>query len=994
MAQKQTVTGTITDQTGETVIGANVVEKGTTNGTGTDADGKFVLTVGNNAVLQISFIGFKTQEIAVANRTTLSIVLQEDLQSLDEVIVTALGIKREEKSLGYAVQKIDGDDLLVAKGSNIGTSLTGKVSGMDVFNNTEFAQSPGISVRGSGAILVVDGVPHYNLSLADISADDIESISILKGSTASALYGSRGGGGAIMITTKKGNADGLNISVNSNTMFNAGYLKIPDVQHSYSSGGGSKYYTGDYVWGDKLDEERIGRQYNPFTYEWEDRELKSVGKNNYYNFLEQAFVTNNNVSISQKGSLGSFRSSLNHIYNKGQYPNNKEQKFSFMTSGEMNVNRFHLEGGITYDHRMFTSRIGTGYGRGSYMYNLLIWTGAEYDIRDFRNYWQEGKENERQNWTEASAWYDNPYFMAYEHEQPFERDIVTSYVNMSFDLTSWLKASLKLGGDNYSERWTEKHPVSFSTEPKGRYQIWNYRGLSTTDDFMLTADRKFGDFSINGFAGASIFYRQYDYLYSTTSNGLTIPGYYSLKASVDPATTESGVTRQQTNSAYGKIGITWKDAIFLEATGRNDWSSTLSEKERSYFYPSVAGSILLSELIKMPSWLTFWKLRGSWTQTKYAPGVYDINASYGISNNFWGTMTAATYPTSIRDATLHPSSTREYEFGTNLRFLNNRLNLDVAYYNKRYYDNQAWAGMSNASGYGSTLINTEEEYNRHGVEASLIAKIIENKDFKWTSTFNWSTYEYVLSKIDPVFTGNQNMPWQKEGRDLNSVINTDWERDPSGNLILYNGMPAKTRWAQVFGTTTPDWIFGWTNEFHYKDFSLTMSFDGRVGGIARDQMDQRLWHSGSHVDSDNQWRYDEVVNGKKNYVAPGVKIVSGSIEYDDNGVVLSDSRVFAPNDVEVSYESYIRRWSDINDISPREWYVPKTYCKLRELSLGYTLPQKVCKPLYINSAEIALVGQNLLLLSKSFRWSDPDLGDENINSPSIRYFGCNIVLNF
>ena len=313
--QGRDINGVVTDKNGEPIIGANVIVKGTSIGVTTDVDGQFHLKgVSKGSVLQISYIGFTTQEITVGLKNDFRVVLTEDTEMLGEVVVTALGIKREEKALGYAVQKVKGDALSTVKAVDVGTALTGKVAGLNVKNSTEFNSAPTIEIRGESPLIVIDGVPYGNINMRDINSDDIESLDVLKGATASALYGARGGNGVIMITTKKANKEGLDISINSSTMFNAGYLAIPEAQHSYSSGTGGKYDSKDYVWGDKLDIGRTAVQYNPFTYQWEEQPLVSKGKDNFRNFLEQGFSTNNNISIAWKGKNGGFRTSLNHVY--------------------------------------------------------------------------------------------------------------------------------------------------------------------------------------------------------------------------------------------------------------------------------------------------------------------------------------------------------------------------------------------------------------------------------------------------------------------------------------------------------------------------------------------------------------------------------------------------------------------------------------------------------------------------------------------------------
>ena len=609
---ERTIEGKIVDAKGEPIIGANIIEKGTTNGVISDLDGNFYLNVAPDATLVISYIGYASQELKTQNKTSFHIILREDSETLNEVVVTALGIKREEKALGYAVQKVGGDKMNTVKSVDVGTALTGKIAGLNVQNSTEFNEAPSILLRGESPLLVVDGVPYNNLSLRDIASDDIESVDVLKGATASALYGSRGGAGAIMVTTKKGKEEGLNIDINSSTMFESGFLKLPEVQTSYSAGAYGKYNANELLWGDKLDIGRMAVQYDPNTYEWREMPLVSKGKNNFKNFLEFSFVTNNNVSVTQKGKYGSFRTSLTHVYNKGQYPNTKLNKMTYTVGGNMKFKNLSVDGGLTYNKRFYPNDFGTGYGAGGYIYNLLVWNGSDLDIRDYRNYWVKGKENERQNWPNT-LWYDNPYFIANEIIHSSDYDIVNGYLSANYSIKPWLKLSLRSGLDMYSnrEKWRNSIGAAGGWDRNGYYAEKRSGGYSINNDFLLTADHKFGDISLDGFIGGTIYFYQDDYLQNETQNGLTVPGYYSLYGSVDPIKMESSLGKKQVNSLYGKISASWKSTLFLDVTGRNDWSSTLPSETRSYFYPSVSGSVVLSEFISMPSWIDFWKLYGA-----------------------------------------------------------------------------------------------------------------------------------------------------------------------------------------------------------------------------------------------------------------------------------------------------------------------------------------------------------------------------------------------
>ena len=438
------ISGTITDAKGEPIIGANVVEKGSTNGTITDIDGKFSLSVPNKAVLVISYIGYAGKEIQVGEQSTINVILSEDTELLEEVVVTALGIKRSEKALGYSVQKVGGDEFTTVKGANIATSLSGKIAGVSVINTNAFNESSTILLRGEKPLIVIDGIPFENTGLSDVAADDIESMSVLKGATASALYGEKGASGAIMITTKRGTKEGLAVSVNSNTMFNAGYLVLPEVQSSYSSGSGGKYLQelSEYVWGDKLDIGRNAVQYDPNTYEWREMPLVSKGKNNFNNLLETSFVTNNNVNVTYKGKNGSFRTSLTHVYNKGQFPGNKLNDFTYTVAGDMKFGKFSLDASITYNGSYSPQFRGEGYAWDGYLYNMIVWTGTEFDIRDFKNYWKEGKEDIEQNWLYKYD-YNNPYFLANEATKSQLENRANAQATLNYEILDWFRYLLK-----------------------------------------------------------------------------------------------------------------------------------------------------------------------------------------------------------------------------------------------------------------------------------------------------------------------------------------------------------------------------------------------------------------------------------------------------------------------------------------------------------------------------------------------------------------------
>lgn len=996
--ESKKIKGIISDEKGDPVIGANITEKGVAgNGTITDINGNFSLTVGAKSTIVISYIGYLTKEMAVNRTNSFNISLVEDAKSLDEVVVTALGIKREEKALGYAVQKVKGNDLISSKGVDVATSLTGKIAGLNIKNSTEFNDAPKMLLRGETPIVIVDGIPYESIGLNEIAPDDIESIDVLKGATASALYGSKGSKGAIMVTTKKGSKnEGLNISINSNTMFFAGYLALPETQSSYSRGIGGKY-ADDYVWGDKLDMGRTAMMWNPYTYEMEEQELVSKGKNNFQNFLQFSMVTNNNVSVSQKGKYGSFRASLTEVYNKGQYPNQDLNKITFTVGGEMTWKKFKMEASAAYNKRKSSNDNGSGY-TGSYIYDMIIWGGSEYDVRDYRNYWIEGKENIQQNWYDK-GWYDNPWFKANEVIDAYDTDIMNASLNTSYEITPWLKAMVRGGVDMSSKRneWRNPSSANSAWDKSGFYGVSRGTNLSLNTDALLMADKSWGKFNVNALAGGNVYYWRYDELKNKTSGGLSIPGFYSLNASVNPATASSAIKQKRVNSLYGKVSLAWASTYFLDVTGRNDWSSTLKADARSYFYPSVSASVVLSELIPLPSYWDFLKVRGSWTISKSDATVYENNNVYSVAADVWDGMGTAVYPDKLIGGNVQPKKTEVWETGLATNFFKNRLYLDVAYYRKFESDFIISGGCSSATGYKSIQTNFKETRLRSGFEVTLGGTPVRTRDFSWDILTNWAHDQYTYQTIDPDYSTKK--PWVAKGESWDYFSIYDWERDPEGNIVHNGGIPVRQNFKAKIGKLTPDLIWGITNTFKYKHLTLSFAFDGRVGGISYSRTHQMLWNTGSGIDTDTPERYEEVVNGNKTFIGKGVKVVSGSVKRDIDGNILEDTRVFAPNDAVVSYESYISKYHDSNNNPSRQNVLRETFFKLRNVSLEFDLPKTWCEKLRMKSAAIGVTGQNLLLWAKDYKYADPDKGGnddghENLNSPSQRYVGVNIKANF
>lgn len=1006
------ITGSVTDLTGEAVIGATIIVRGTRIATITNSGGLFNLEVPENSVITISYVGYKPQDIRIGNVRNFAIKLEENVENLDEVVVTALGIKREQKALGYSVQTVSGENLQKVSGVDVGTSLTGKIAGLLVENSTDFGTAPVLTIRGETPILVVDGVPYENKTISDISSEDIESMSVLKGATASALYGFRGASGAIMVTTKNGsgNKSGVTVEATTNTMFSAGYLAIPQTQSVYGRGDGGIYdKNNDSSWGPKISGQTLN-QWDPILKVYRDYPYLAVGKNNFQNFLEQGYVTNNNINVGYRNDIVSLRSSVNWTENKGQYPNSTLDKYTYTLGGDINLKKFKLSSNVSYARKYSPNLGSNGYTSYDPMYSLLIWSSPDYNILDYKNnYWVN--KGQTQNWTYAWG-SNNPYYDRYQRTNEVSRDIFNTDLTMSYDITDWLKATLRSGLDFYIDRgqlrtsWgsylytgntgVPGNQYTWNGYMTGGYNIGQTQGSSINSDFLLTGNRSFSNFTVDYLAGGSIFYKDSYNMNASTQGGISVPEFFSLAASVNTPSVGQITQRQQVNSLYGRVALSWNKLIYVDATGRNDWSSTLPSNTRSYFYPSVSGSFVISELLPdTKNWLDIWKVRSSWTMSKQPAAIYDSKSVYTVNSPEWGTLNGAQAPTSIKSSTLLPQSANTFEIGTQATMFKNRLMVDFSYYNKFMYNALTEASLSSATGYSSTFINSKEQQSRRGWELELSGTPIKNKDWQLDLGVNLSGYATYYVKLDSI--NSPKGPWVKVGNRVDAFVSNDYVRDPSGNLVFNNGRLQYSQYGSNFGWTDPDFVWGIHTTLRYKNLSLYVSFDGAVGGIMNTRTESYMWQAGIHPNSVTAARaLDVATPGSKNFIGKGVKVVSGTVTYDQYGNITSDTRVFAPNDIPSTYEQYITdlhsssAWGGAG--SPADTY-SKTFLKLREISLTYTVPNKFLHG-WAKAASVSFVGQNVLLWAKQFKYSDPDGGHEDFSDPSVRYLGGNIKVTF
>ena len=1020
-AQDLTVNGKVVSKANGTPLPfATIQVKNTNNAVVAADDGSFEIAVPElGAILVVSYVGMQGQEVPVLQPGDMTIELEETTV-LEEVVVTALGIKRSEKALGYSVQKLSGENLQKVSGVDVATSLTGKVAGLLVKNSPDFGSLPDITIRGEQPLIVIDGVAYQNKTLSDFSSEDIESISVLKGATASALYGFRGANGAILITTKSGNAGaGFSTEFTSNTMFTAGFLAIPEKQALYGRGTNNTYnINSDQSWGTVMDGSEQ-TQWDPIEKVFKSMPYLPVGKDNFQNFLEQGYATNNNLNVSYNKGPVSLRNSLNWTENKGQYPNSKLDKYTYAFGADLNLDKLKVGSNLSYAKKTSPNVGSNGYTSYDPMYSLLIWSSADFDIRDYKdNYWITNGEQQnyifglQPNGAYTGANQNNPYFDRYEKTNEINRDIFNADLSLDYKLTDWLNATVRSGIDFYKEVGTLRvsrgsylatgntgvpgNPFTWNGTRTGAYVNGQSSGYSMNTDFLLSGDRSLNKLRFEYLAGGTIFFNRDDNINAATNGGISIPDFFSIKASVNSPVVGQSLTRRQVNSAFGRIGVSWKSMIFVEATGRNDWSSTLSATQRSYFYPSVSASFVASELLpNTEDWLDLLKFRGSYAVSKDIPNVYAINSSFTLNNSTWNTSNGAAVPSSLYPSDIIPSAANTFEVGMQAMILKNLAMLDISYYDKKLYNGIITGPISPATGYSGVYTNSKEVTNRRGLEVILSGTPLKREDWELNLSLNWSTYKRIYTALDSVFSAKR--PWIAVGERVDVLASRDYLRSPSGDLIFNNGRLVFSSYDSRFGFTDPNWIWGSNANLRYKNLSLYVSLDGVSGGITNTRTESYMWQSGGHPNSLTPERALDVANpGSANYLGQGVKVVGGTATFDAFGNIISDTREFAPNDVYTTYKQYVL---DLHNSSawggngrPADTY-SKTFFKLREISLSYQVP-----PRYLGrvakGATVSFIGQNVFLKAKDFKYSDPDGGREDFADPSVRYLGFNVKLIF
>jgi len=1038
--QDAVVTGTVLNEKSETLTGVTITATGINskeNYTVTsDEKGVFTLRrliAGNAYDFSVSHIGYETGSVKKylvkqGGSNSFVLTLKATTTSLNEVVVTALGIKREEKSLGYAAQSVNEGAVKDAKTNNWVNALSGKVAGLNIQGTGAGPMgSSRITLRGENslnldnnqALIVIDGVPvsskitgtgyssnlandspvDYGSDLSDINPDDIASITVLKGPGATALYGSRAAGGALIITTKTGARvdNGIGITYNSNISIDQ-VNRWPDYQYDYGEGRTDAYYSyGDSpdglntstgvaagrAWGPKFKGQSYF-QYDPTTpNNLATARTPWVAYPNYIKgFFQTGSTISNSVSIEGGSDKGSARLSVSNLKNTWIVPNTGYERTTATLSFNQKISdKFKINGKVTYTNKKSDNLPEAGYNNQTLMYFLIIGTAPNINPDWFRPYWIPGLEGVQQK-SPFNPGPGNGLIDIYENISKMNKHGVLGNISATYDFNNKLSLQVRTGVDMAFEFRSQQRPYSQTKFPKGSYReenVFNYE--LNTDALATYKDRLSSKIKYSFSAGANAMQQTYDFS-GIYADQLAQPGIYQISNSLNQPVADPQKTKKAINSVYGTSQWSWSEKIFLDVTGRNDWSSTLPYANNSFFYPSVSTSFLLSDLFNLPSKISFAKLRLSWAQVGNDTRPYQTSKYYDViySNNFTNSAT-------LFNPSLKPEINASYEAGLDIRLFKNRLSMDLAVYQNHSRNQIIAIPLDPTSGYKNALINAGLIESK-GVELQLKGTPVLSKNFRWNTTLNWSTNRsYVRELANGVTTqvisanSGDNIEARVGGR-MGDLYGLGFQRSPDGKII-YNstGLPTtldpnEKRWGNAF----PDWKAGLMNEFTYKNFRVSILFDYQKGGSLYSQTNMKA----------NSL-------GKTKITLPGRE---GGIVGD--GVVFDASTgKYTPNTVNVTPAAYYELYYSANNAETNTF--DASYLKLREARIEYTLPQNVLKRIGVKQSSIAVYGRDLFDFTK-FPGFDPEGGNLNngtltpgaeiMQFPSSRTMGVNITLKF
>lgn len=1070
MAQS-VITGRVTDSHDEPLAGVTIMlNKNSKASTITDAEGNFKIDAGRDFSakdkLQFNFVGFKSKKIAFDGKTFINVKLEEEEIGLNDVVVTALGIRRAEKGLGYSTDKIDGEGIAAAMPSNWSLALKGQVAGLNISSaggplsssQLVLRGNSSMNVDGNGALIVVDGVPmaspmnnpgqsygagesaegsvDYGNAFSDINPDDIESIQVLKGATASALYGSRASNGVIMVTTKNGKKakKGIGITYHfSNSWDNAAHF--PDYQYEFGQGvasnigssktewAGQQYYS--YVAKDGLSKtsgtsSAFGPRFDGQMFVQYDPETEGAGseatewrpyKNNIKGLFQTGHTTTHSVSMSGANNTGDMRLGLTYQQNEWILPNSGYDRISAMFSGNSQISkRLKISAKANYTFRKSDNTPSLSYNSNSIAY-WMIFMNPNFDLEWFRPMWKKGYPNTQQI-RPFSSYLPNIFVLLNENENPSEKHSFTGNASATFTVNKNLDFMIRSAIQLSAQQQEQHRPWDDKVYTKGFFKKQNIFDYETNNDFLLTYHNSLDNgLNINVAAGGNMMLSYYDQL-SSAVTGLITPSVYMLANGISSPAVNTTIRKKRVNSLYFTANFAYKNKLFLDVTGRNDWSSTLPKSNRSFFYPSVSLSAIVSDMMKMPSWISLLKVRGSVAQVGNDTKPYATQNYYTTSPISGSLVKAST----LANADLKPEMQTSFEGGFDLRLFKNRVALDVTLYHNRTKNQILTAPYDPTTGYSSGYINSGCVSNK-GIETRLSFKPVMQKDWEWTSTFTWAKNVNKIESLSEFaddhqiigsYVSNNVQIVGTIGGTTGDLWGYKLNRTPDGEMIVdATGLPSRPDEIEYVGSSLPDWNAGWTNTVRYKNLRLSMQWDAQVGGII---------YSQSHHKMCEQGKLKETLNGRNPgtplyldindpeiaslFEAQKIKPVEG-VYCIAPGVVANGDGTYSKNTKIVTLESYYKEYYRIANVETNS--SKSDYLKLRELRLDYTVPKKLLAHTFLSSASVGVWGRNLISITK-YPLFDPETASLNGSSivngievgslPSTRSYGVNLKVEF
>lgn len=1055
-AQQRTITGTVTsapDGT-EALPGVSVFVKGTTIGTNTDIDGKFTLAIPQNATtLVFSYIGMKKQEVETGNQSVINVILEPDILDLDEVVVTAIGISRQKKSLGYAVQDVSGDKINKAKTGNMLSAITSRVAGVNITSSAGTSGAASfITIRGQNSIsgdnqplFVVDGVPidnsmdysgnpddgrnnltqgvNYSNRAIDLNPDDIESISVLKGGAATALYGMRAGNGVIIITTKKGTdtAGRIIASFSSSVSFDQ-INKLPEMQMMYAQGFNGVYNTSTpYSWGPKISDMRFDGDPNYprdkngrlvlATDPTAKADLLAKAYDNTGNFFQTGMTFNNNLVLSGGNKDANFLISLGNNSSKGIIPNNRFDKTTIKLTGETKIgNRIKASASANYIHSG-GDRQQQGSNTSGVMLTLLRCTPT---FDNSNGHGSDGYKYEDSYMYEDgtprryTASYDNPYWTVNKNKLTDNVDRILGYAMLVYNPLANLTVTYRFGEDIYFDRRSGHMAINSSNAPDGQQEEDHHYNNNLNSDLTINYNKElFQFFSANVTLGHNLYQSIHQQLYNQ-GNTYVIPDFYHMSNTSSQLVRES-TTKYRTAAVYADIQLSYRSMLFLGLTGRNEWSTTLPDENNSFFFPSASLGFLFSELplFKDNNFLSYGKVRASYAQIANHATPYNVINTFTSATITDGWATGDSFPflgvpgftpfNVLANADLKPESLLSREIGLELKLFQNRIGFDITYYNNQNRDLLIQVPVAGTSGYNARYMNAATMENK-GFEIMADVTPVRTSDFNWNITINFTKNRNKVLSLAPGvtdiglggFTGSTiNVV---AGEAYGSMFSTSFFKDDEGNLIINDnpssagyGYPIKDETMKSLGQISPDWLMGISNEVSYKGASLSFLFDIKKGGIMWNGTISRLIGFGTSKITENRGQ-TVVFEGVKGHLDP------------DGEIITSGQK----NDIEATYSQYYYTVIGGGASPAQEQFVEKTdWVRLREVSISYDFGRLIKKSIMKNLSVYA-TGRNLWL-STPYRGIDPETnlmgafnaqGLDYFNMPNTKSYVFGIKVDF